>query len=477
MSATTLDARRPAGILVIVLGSLLTAGLVLLGGSEISPKLWMVFFALLAVFPAGWLLSRQGILSLDLVDQVVWAVLLAHTVFVARLKTTGGLVEGQALTSEIVIQVLIWGACLVYASARLLGNLARLKTLCGRNAKYMTLFAVAAISSTSYSISPMTTLAWSIKLGTILLVGSLLFDPKDPIRSCSRFLQATYAALVMMLAQYVILGLTSPEAAIEISGVSSFPRLGGYLFPPTQLSSVAGLVALIALTDLLTTGRKTASWIVLAGSLGLMVGSFGRAGILAAGVAMCLPLVRMKRTKLAVGLSLIVCMAFLYAPNLVDISWDLVTRGQRPQELASLTGRLPLWDMAMNRIMERPLLGWGYVSGGRVVLAMPFYGWIPSDAHNAYIETVLALGLLGGVIMFVCLAKSFLSATVALVATWRETPPTEAALITLKVLSLLVCLLVYGFFEGSFSGVPRVHTALLCGLVFCTDQLRRHSPR
>lgn len=68
----------------------------------------------------------------------------------------------------------------------------------------------------------------------------------------------------------------------------------------------------------------------------------------------------------------------------------------------TLTGRTPMWGVAMTRLMERPLLGFGRgafwapgspyaLEAGRAVAP----GFIPPHGHNGFIDIALDVGLIG----------------------------------------------------------------------------------
>jgi O-antigen ligase len=67
---------------------------------------------------------------------------------------------------------------------------------------------------------------------------------------------------------------------------------------------------------------------------------------------------------------------------------------------ADMTGRIPLWRDILVSIEKRPLLGYGYGTfwvdqndeRARIWALNP---WQPPDAHNAYLEMTLQLGILG----------------------------------------------------------------------------------
>jgi len=69
-------------------------------------------------------------------------------------------------------------------------------------------------------------------------------------------------------------------------------------------------------------------------------------------------------------------------------------RGASLQENLSLTGRLPLWGIALDLIgdADRWLIGFGYGSG-RVIL--PLHAEWAGTAHSSWIELLLSIGVLG----------------------------------------------------------------------------------
>lgn len=78
-------------------------------------------------------------------------------------------------------------------------------------------------------------------------------------------------------------------------------------------------------------------------------------------------------------------------------SADLITyaeRGQGAQGIASINGRIPLWNLAFGELdtIKDQLLGFGY--GASRVILYPRVEWA-GDAHNSWIEWLLSIGMIG----------------------------------------------------------------------------------
>ena len=87
----------------------------------------------------------------------------------------------------------------------------------------------------------------------------------------------------------------------------------------------------------------------------------------------------------------------------------------------TLTGRTELWALVLNLIEQRPTLGWGYsamwLPADTLTIAISHaVGWSVPQAHNAFLEVSLELGLLGLVVVTAFVFISFWRATRCLLA-------------------------------------------------------------
>jgi O-antigen ligase len=105
------------------------------------------------------------------------------------------------------------------------------------------------------------------------------------------------------------------------------------------------------------------------------------------------------------------CVAFILFTYWVELVTGL---GRDP----TITGRTPMWGVAIARLMERPLLGFG--RGAFWAPKSPYAieasraigsgGWIPPHAHNGLIDLALDVGLIGTLIFLFCYFTTFAQA-------------------------------------------------------------------
>jgi len=80
-----------------------------------------------------------------------------------------------------------------------------------------------------------------------------------------------------------------------------------------------------------------------------------------------------------------------------DRATKLVMLG-RQEESSNLTGRLPIWAELSNYIRAKPLMGYGYESfwtSKHIEAVSDEMHWPLREAHNAYIDSLLGIGLIG----------------------------------------------------------------------------------
>ncbi len=71
----------------------------------------------------------------------------------------------------------------------------------------------------------------------------------------------------------------------------------------------------------------------------------------------------------------------------------LMSRSGEAREVLTLSGRLDIWRSVLHKVADAPWLGHGFGSGN--VVMRDFFRWHLNHAHNAYLQALLYLGVVG----------------------------------------------------------------------------------
>jgi exopolysaccharide production protein ExoQ len=113
---------------------------------------------------------------------------------------------------------------------------------------------------------------------------------------------------------------------------------------------------------------------------------------------------------LNIGILTFTCVTLIVVSYWIELLTGL---GRDP----TLTGRIPLWGAAIGRLMQRPLLGYGFsafwapkssyaIEVGRAIGT----GWIAPNAHNGLLDLALGTGLVGVSLFLISYFTSFIQA-------------------------------------------------------------------
>ncbi len=166
------------------------------------------------------------------------------------------------------------------------------------------------------------------------------------------------------------------------------------------------------------------------------------------GAASILYLIRYKRNAGAWILGTLLLTATLLfvivAPQLGTALQSYVLRGQNLGQFASLTGRTDLWRESLRLFVDRPLLGYGFVASR--VLLLQILAWA-GEAHNALVESLLDVGVIGAAALFVPFLSGFVGSVKGL-NRWRPGDDATVAWVT----GALTFLALDGIPMASFAG-------------------------
>jgi exopolysaccharide production protein ExoQ len=274
-------------------------------------------------------------------------------------------------------------------------------------------------------------------------------------------------------------------AAVALAGATTFLALGGlveialgtwqpwrgdYRFAGTLHPNAQGLGCAVLVMAAVELARQSRRWrtmlcaLAAAGFIGLWLTKSRTplAALIGAEVGFWF-LVSPAKVKLIGGLAAIwaICVALLViGPTVAEHAFDAAMLGRDDNEqVASLTGRVPLWEELSDSIERRPLHGYGFNSfwtSDQIDEISESQSWAISVAHSTYLDLTLGIGLIGAGLWVVVVAMGLLSAARRQVSS----PSIGFAFIGV----LLTFGLLHGVLESAFANPGFVPLLALAGL-------------
>jgi O-antigen ligase len=235
----------------------------------------------------------------------------------------------------------------------------------------------------------------------------------------------------------VTAGTLAAAAALGIGSVLLFDRRAGSGSRTGAAALLLALVAVLALTN-----SRGPVFAFAAGSFVLWILRVGPATRLAS------------LTVALVAAVLVVVFAAQLRSGLEAIAAEdsivsrALFRDQSVDALLEMNGRLALWSELQPAVADRFVSGYGYQASRPVVLEA--FEWA-AYAHNAFIQTVLDLGLVGLAALIAIVVVAYRGALRR--ARDRRTRATVAAVVTFLVVNALA--------SESFAGAPSYEVLLL----------------
>lgn len=406
-------------------------------------------------------------------------ILLGSTKF--RQRASAAALSGSVDT-QILFEIAVYGLVAIIALIAAL----RLRPRIQRpTLMEILLFSLAAfaVASTFWSAVPTITLVRSLQLCVLVWfsVVALRWLGSEGVR------QGLTASLAVYVLLFSLIALTVPGAAT----VWSERRFGWFAVHPITCGTLAGLAVVLLLAEALFVPRErwtrfgrfpiVALMPILAT---VLVASWSR-GPLFATLGACAALILRRGLRpwivwVPVGLSLAVAGALLLAGagNLIirvaeqsagsdNAVVRFLTRDQSFNYLSTLGGRTVLWGIISELFFQRPLTGWGY-SASRGLL--PSVMRWASYSHNALAQTLLDLGLIGTVLLWFAVLRSFFADF--LKPRWTDTPQGSARAFVFGCLTMLILISVV---SETFAGVPGYELLIVVVCVFVSGRTRVRS--
>jgi hypothetical protein len=234
--------------------------------------------------------------------------------------------------------------------------------------------AVTAVVETGAEYRKLVNWSW-ILLGSLIVTSWLgaVIDPSDAL-----FTDPTTHLAVLHIR---LLGLVPVVSYNDLS----------------EISAILGLVALSRIYfDQESQHKKRRLWCLFAVAILTLIVTQTRGSFLAFLVGVVLLLI-ISRQYLLVALgaigSVAVVIPLLFFTSLGTRVQEFLLRGETVEGASGMSGRMEMWQEAIDKIAQRPWIGYGGFAGGKfVILAKNSTG---SDTLSSYFDSLLNIGVFG----------------------------------------------------------------------------------
>jgi O-antigen ligase len=202
---------------------------------------------------------------------------------------------------------------------------------------------------------------------------------------------AMVAVGLIVAPKLALTSLSNEEAGFEF-------RLGGSVIHPNRLGVLAG----IALWYFILFKRRLTRVFGLVLCLTVLMLTYSRTAI--AGLMLTGPVfaifgsVRQRMRALAAC-----ALAIALAIACEDQIWHFLQRGQGAENIETASDRMAVWVAGLAMLRERPLVGFGYITGVKEQLAHTVTAswWIPPHVHNELLQTAVTAGIFAAVLVLI----------------------------------------------------------------------------
>jgi exopolysaccharide production protein ExoQ len=197
--------------------------------------------------------------------------------------------------------------------------------------------------------------------------------------------------------------------------VYAYPELGefrdvadnGFVMRMNGIGGQANNLGLVCATYIgaifLLGWRRHARWLTLLPMAALAIATLRATDSRTAIIGACVGIVAVVliRSKWALAMLGLLAALLLVGAGSVPMRYGMLmddfSRSGDSSEVITLTGRTQIWDFTWEKILERPLFGWGYNSSKEVLGQHIGFanGLIVDTTHNLLLQNLLSVGFIG----------------------------------------------------------------------------------
>lgn len=422
----------------------------------------LVFFGML-VFAVGYGRAHQQPAKW-LSFMVWWGLLVSEEVFSYRSDIFA--VSGANFASEAYDQAVLWVIALIALLVLVLKYPPSLRGLFQGDYKWVSWLTLVSVLSCAYSPNPAFALAWAFKLTLVVLVVHICSQQISELGDLTTFINVTIWGFVFLTVLPTLRSIFVPDPTGEYGSGALEQR---FREAPTEISGIAGLLAILCLMVYSKGKPKWALW-VGGGSLVIMVIAGGKTGIGAGIISGILFFGLQKRFKAVLGFVAGTAAILALALKFTSLS-EYASTYLQLEQASSFTGRTDLWAFVMPFILQHPILGQGFIASRFVAVIHPDTPFSSSHMHNSFLETLYNNGLIG--LVLVLMINYVIVRN--LWRTVRASASPELRYLAVGAMAAYINLLINAMFNATFGGRPDCSYLMLIAMVVISSQLLRLS--
>ncbi len=359
-------------------------------------------------------------------------------------------------------------------------------------------FVLLAFISTAWTPVAKIAVVRTAQVAIVLLVSYAATGILGPTRALRvLFVSLTAIALtasaITVLVPSTSLWVSASAGAVKFlnnpDGVAS-GRFAWFAMHPSTIGTFTAAAALYWMAELMDfgdgkRGSRRVSWIALLLLLCVVFAAKSRGPMAALFAGTCvLVFWRIIRSRTLVILVPLVAAFLLVAVVAMPSPLELLQEGEAVQNpiaafllrdegfstFMTLNGRTELWAAIIPLIVSRPVLGYGYLAG-RLVL-MDKVLWSPGHAHNALIQTLLDLGAVGMLFLWVPIATILIPRLPGAVTQAAHVRRAQAV-----IGAVAACVVAHSMADASFASYPGFELVSLFACISAISLLRRGDVR
>lgn len=243
--------------------------------------------------------------------------------------------------------------------------------------------------------------AYQVIIG-LIFIGILARDEDMMSRLFSIF---TVFCVIVTLYNFVMFFL-DPLVVGKYTG-EGYRLLGG--FPFNRDFGIAAAVAIsLCLTQLSGEDKKIVYVGLLAVSVFVLLMSRVRSSIIGMIISIILTNMLMKNVDIKKIILSLILLILMFWTGVDQYLVSFIVRN--PETLTHMSRRTDTWEKLWPYIMEKPLLGYGFGTGSRILLN----DWLQKgigigDAHNSWMEALVSVGIIGTFFLFLSFLYAFIN--------------------------------------------------------------------